>query len=146
MLIDGFYGWTPVPLIKPSITVCHRCEFLQHFKCQPCNHFPYSHEVPDLPAVAFLLLSNKVVNSNKGNVSGCWEVLAGKGSNWSTMMSNPTDGIPSGVQLLCKIQLSRDRKSNQNNSALEVVSSPIFDVILTDDAKEQWPLNYEITH
>lgn len=65
-------------LIKPSITVCHGHDLLQHFKCQPCNNFPYSPDIPDLPAVAFLLLSSKVVKGAKGNVTGCSEALAGK--------------------------------------------------------------------
>ena len=85
MLIDGFYLWTPVPLIKPSITVCHGHDFLLHFKCQPCKRFPYSPDIPDLPAAALLLLSTKVVSSVKGNMAGCCEALAGKGSHGSTL-------------------------------------------------------------
>lgn len=123
MLIDEFYLWTPVPLITTSITACHGHDFLQHFKCQPCNHFPYSPDIPHLPAVTLLLLSTKAVNSAKGNMAECCEALAGKGSNWNTLtvilMSVPTDGIPGGVPLLCKIQLGWDRKANQNNSILE---------------------------
>lgn len=70
MLIDGFYLCTPVPLIKLSITLCHVHDFPQHFKCQTWNHFPYSSDIPDLPAVAFLLLSAEVMNSAKGNMAG----------------------------------------------------------------------------